>query len=77
MEKTKEYFDELFLYWRRVLLLNTRIMKLKTKYIFMESFTPWKALWTRKRFNRIIKELDEMKKIWPINMSAHDSKERV
>jgi hypothetical protein len=66
-----KYWDEFFLYWRRVMLLDLRIMRLKTKYILMEGFFPWKALWTRKRFNRIIRELERMKTIWPINMTAH------
>jgi hypothetical protein len=74
IQQHQRYFDELFLYLKRTMLLDFRIMKLKMKYILMEGFFPWKALWTRKRFNRIIRELERMKTIWPINMTAHAKK---
>lgn len=47
----------------RYMQLDLRIIKLKAQYWLLEAFFPWKALWTRRRFNRLIRELNKMKRI--------------
>jgi len=53
----KRTFSE---YHNRIFQLQLRIMKIKTKFIIFQSFHPWKALFVKKRFNKIIYKINEM-----------------
>ncbi len=58
MSKDKRTFDE---FQKRLDQLNLRILSLMMKLNVLLHFEPLRALLVRKRFNRIISELEKMK----------------
>jgi len=49
-------------YLERDVLLMKRYMKIRCKYILLQQFHPFKAIFLRKKFNRIIALINEAKR---------------